>query len=69
MNKRKFVFYFWFIRFSLFSLGISIDVKSPNLEIHIPFGFFRIGWERADSYDGDLKLEGFIQGCVRGKYR
>jgi len=25
-------------------LGFHICLLSPNIEIHVPFGFFRIGW-------------------------
>jgi len=42
--KRVFVAYFHFVGWWAFSLGISLDVKSPNIEIHLPFGFLRIGW-------------------------
>ncbi len=43
ITDRKFVCYFHFYSFSTFSLGVSLDVKQPNIEIHVPFGFFRIG--------------------------
>jgi hypothetical protein len=26
------------------SLGISICLAMPNIEIHLPFGFIRVGW-------------------------
>ncbi len=43
--KRSFVAYFFFVSWSAFSLGIHIDAKCPNIELHIPFGFFKVGWE------------------------
>ena len=45
--KRKFVAY-WFCgegALYLISLGVSLDLRSPNIEIHLPFGFIKIGWE------------------------
>ena len=41
---KKFVAYFYCNGFDL-SLGISVNFERPNLEIHVPFGFFRIGWQ------------------------
>lgn len=28
------------------SLGINIGLRGPNVSIHLPFMFFRIGWMR-----------------------
>ena len=41
---RKFIAIFYFQGWNEISLGVSIDIKRPNLEIHIPFGFIKIGW-------------------------
>jgi hypothetical protein len=30
--------------FAHISLGFHVDFSSPNIEIHFPFGFVRIGW-------------------------
>ena len=35
------------------SLGINIDLRSPNICIHVPFGFFRVGWTGVWDYDDD----------------
>ena len=43
MDKR-FVAYFYCNGADI-SLGVSICLTKPNIEIHVPFGFFRIGWE------------------------
>ncbi len=50
---KKFVAYFyhppkgwWYIQ-----LGFHVDLSSPNIEIHVPFGFFRIGIVKVYSYD------------------
>jgi hypothetical protein len=43
MNK-EFISVYYFLSFSYLSLGFHIDLSSPNIEIHLPFGFIRIGW-------------------------
>lgn len=40
---QRFVCYWWFVGWWAFSLGLHIDVNSPNIEVHLPFGFVRIG--------------------------
>ncbi len=35
--------YFYVQAWSFINLGFHIDLFLPNIEIHIPFGFFRIG--------------------------
>ena len=45
ITDRKPVFFFHFVRWSCISFGFHIDVASPNIEIHVPFGFVRIGWQ------------------------
>lgn len=39
----KWVAYFYFQKFSHLQLGIHLGLDKPNAEIHVPFGFFRIG--------------------------
>jgi hypothetical protein len=43
---RRFVAYFWFVGWWALSLGAHVSLRDPNVEIHIPFGFVRIGWIR-----------------------
>lgn len=43
--ERQFVCHFHFVGWSCFSLGIHVDTASPNIEIHVPFGFARVGWQ------------------------
>jgi hypothetical protein len=38
------VAYFYFNGWDSIQLGISICWSQPNIEIHVPFGFFRFGW-------------------------
>lgn len=42
--KRPFICYFYFVGWWAWSLGFHIDIHTPNIELHIPFGFIRIGW-------------------------
>lgn len=42
--KMKFVMFYYFVAWHCISFGISFDFKSPNIEIYLPFGFIRIGW-------------------------
>lgn len=37
------VAYYYLIDMHLWALGMSLDFRSPNIELHIGPGFFRIG--------------------------
>jgi hypothetical protein len=50
LGKRRFVAYFLWQGFRSINLGVSLCLEKPNLEIHIPFGFFRIGWDAVVNY-------------------
>jgi len=41
---RLFGLHVHFIGWSQFSLGVSVDLTMPNVELHLPFGFIKIGW-------------------------
>lgn len=43
-NQSAFVFYWHFVGWWAISFGFHVDVKSPNIEVHLPFGFLRMGW-------------------------
>lgn len=45
MSKR-FQVMFLFVSWTDISLGVNLDVKAPRIEIHLPFGFISIGWEK-----------------------
>lgn len=42
---RRFCCYWWFVGWDAISFGFHVGLARPNIEIHLPFGFFRIGWE------------------------
>lgn len=41
---RWFVAFFHFTSWAHFSLGLSVCLDPFNVEVHIPFGFFKLGW-------------------------
>lgn len=43
--RRRFVVYFHFVGWDCLSLGVHISVIHPNVEIHVPLGFIRVGWQ------------------------
>ena len=61
-NKNVFVLYFWFVSWKSLSLGISLNLNPLHLEIHIPFGFIKIGMDElnrdAINFD-EIKWRGF----------
>jgi len=50
-KNRPFVCYFQFTGWGCISLGFHVDFRMLNIELHIPFGFVRIGYESSyESY-------------------
>jgi hypothetical protein len=39
----RFVAYFYFVGWDCISLGLHLCWSLPNVEMHLPFGFIRIG--------------------------
>jgi hypothetical protein len=54
---KKFICYFYFVGWWSIAFGLSLDIKSPNLEIHMPFGFLRFGWRSVDCRNTDMPDE------------
>ena len=50
--KKEFIAYFHCSGLTHISLGFHFDWSKPNIEIHLPFGFIRIGWTEA--YEGPI---------------
>jgi hypothetical protein len=44
VTARWFVAIWHFNGWNHLSLGLHVDPMLPNLEIHLPFGFARVGW-------------------------
>lgn len=53
-SKKKFVALVHFKGWSEMALGIAIGLSEPNIEIHLPVIFFKIGWERGFVSDAVL---------------
>lgn len=49
-KDRPFVCYFYFTGWWDISLGFHISLEMKNIEIHLPFGFIRIGYESMYDY-------------------
>jgi len=41
--KKQFVLYWHFTGWDCISLGVHVCLSLPNFEIHLPFGFIRVG--------------------------
>lgn len=62
-RRRHFVCYLYFMGFDCISFGFHVCVTQPNIEIHLPFCFVRIGWvfcdhrlsSRCFGYDGQRR--------------
>ena len=67
---KEFRAYWWFVGWWDISFGFHVSLSSPNIEIHLPFGFFRIGWERPGELSlnwNDVKHREFSLWPRRGK--
>jgi|GEM_PF-3747909 len=73
MSRGRFRCYFFFVGWDCLSLGLHVSVWCPNIEIHLPFGFIRIGWESvAHMYLKETKEEtqmGSIDGAIKHAVR
>jgi hypothetical protein len=46
--SKKFRIYLWFVGWEHLSLGVSINYRLPDIELHLPFCFIKLGWEVDD---------------------
>lgn len=44
-RERRFCAFFWFVGWDCISLGAHVSLMCPNIELHVPFGFFKLGWD------------------------
>lgn len=55
-----FVCYYYYVGWGCWSLGFTIDLSCPNIEIHVPTGFIRIGMScDPDEYPDEVKRRTF----------
>lgn len=59
---RHFVCYFYHTSWAHFGLGLHLDFRSPNVELHVPFGFFRLGWVKPIRIKTMRKAESHVFG-------
>jgi len=43
IEAERFVAYWFFTGWTQISFGINISLEGPNIELHLPFGFIRVG--------------------------
>src|SRR5258705_72951 len=43
-RSRQFVFFIHFMGMDNISLGLHFNWRCPNIEVHLPFCFIKIGW-------------------------
>lgn len=48
---RRFVCFFNFLGWWHWSIGFHIDVRHPHIDLHVLFGFLRLGWFRSPTID------------------
>lgn len=44
--ERRFECFFNFLGWWHWSTGVHLDVRHPHVDLHVPFGFLRLGWCR-----------------------
>ncbi len=44
-SRRRLICQWYFVSWWQWSLGLTVDWTAPNLEVHLPFGFLRLGRE------------------------
>lgn len=62
----RFICFFHYLGLWSWQLGLNVYARAPNLELHVPFGFFKIGWEsnidRVEVEDKYIRTIGFQHG-------
>jgi hypothetical protein len=49
--ERRFECFFNFLGWWHWSCGLHVDVRHPHIDLHVPFGFARIGWFRCPTIE------------------
>ena len=44
--ERHFECFFTFLGWWHWSIGVHLDLRHPHVDVHVPFGYGRIGWFR-----------------------
>lgn len=56
LYARRFVCVIYWLGLAHLSLGAHVYLAGPNLEVHFPGGFFRLGWHGKHRYVTQSKL-------------
>ena len=63
MSNRIFVVFWKFIGWKDLSLGLHICLGEYSIDLHLPFGWLRVGWERKP-----LTIPINLQQCLKNHY-
>jgi hypothetical protein len=47
MSEHYFECFFNFLGWWHWSVGLHVDLRHPHIDLHVPFGFGRLGWVRS----------------------
>jgi hypothetical protein len=64
--ERQFVAFFWFVSWDCISLGLHLCYTGPHFEIHLPFGFIKIGWSVIDVNNEPYNHKQLVKERVTG---
>lgn len=45
VRSPRFICFFHYLGLWSWQLGFHIYPRAPNIELHVPFGFLKVGWE------------------------
>lgn len=51
--SRYFCAFFMYVGWCDWQLGFHVCLRGPNVEIHVPMGFFKLGWARVNLVEED----------------
>lgn len=51
--SRHFRAFFMYVNWCDWSLGFHVCLRGPNLAVHVPMGFFQLGWTRINLVEED----------------
>ena len=64
--ERQFIAYLWFVSWDCISLGLSICITGPHIEIHLPFCFLKIGWDEVDVNNEPVNHQTLLEERCKG---
>ena len=58
IDRRGWIFRIYWLGWSHINLGISLYLRAPNIEIHLPFCFIRAGIDNVNTYNENRERTG-----------